>query len=87
MDSGYGYGSLTELQGVSGTLMEVIQNAQKFRVLWHGRTELTVVLCTGMDVVQKSQKFRVRVIPGKIHASGVGFDLKWRILSNLHGMF
>ena len=37
---GQGYGSLTELTKVPGTGMEVLQNSQKFRVLWHGRTEL-----------------------------------------------
>ena len=43
MDSGSGYGSLAELPEVSGTGMEVLRNSQKFRVLWHGRTELTEV--------------------------------------------
>ena len=43
MDSGYGYGSRTELSEVSGTGMKVLQNFQKFRVMWHGRTELTEV--------------------------------------------
>ena len=41
--SGCGYGSLTEHSAVSGAGMEVLQYAQKFRVLWHGRTELTEV--------------------------------------------
>ena len=56
----------------SGTGMEVLQNSQKFRVLWHGRTELTEIpgglkkCCTrtpGIVArgVQNSQKFRVRV--------------------------
>ena len=51
---------------------EVIQNSQKFRVLWHGRTELTQVSgryknavhipsgVGGMGV-QSLQKFRVHV--------------------------
>ena len=39
--SGYGYESLTKLPKVPGTGMEVLQNFQKFRVLWHGCTELT----------------------------------------------
>ena len=62
----------TELPEVSGTGMEVLQNSQKFRVLWHGGTELTEVpggykkCCTrtpGIVArgVQNSQKFRVRV--------------------------
>ena len=52
--------------------MEVLQNSQKFRVLWHGRTELTEapgghnkcftrtlgIVARG---VQNSQKFLVRV--------------------------
>ena len=33
----------TELTEVAGTGMEVLQNFQKFRVLWHGRTELAEV--------------------------------------------
>ena len=38
-----------------------------------------------MNVVQNSQKFRVRVVPtGKNTPSGKGFDLKWKIASNLH---
>ena len=37
LDSGLGYGSLTELPEVSGTGMKVLQNFQKFWVLWHGR--------------------------------------------------
>ena len=64
---------LTELPEVSGTGMKVLQNFQKFRVLWHGRTELTEVpggherCCTRTPYnmvtrgVQNSQKFRVRV--------------------------
>ena len=39
--SGYGYEYPTELTEVPGTGMKVLQNFQKFRVLWHGRTELT----------------------------------------------
>ena len=65
-----------ELPEVSGTGMEVLQNSQKFRVLWHGHTELTEVpggyknICKECcirtpgnigRVVQNSQKFRVRV--------------------------
>ena len=41
--------------------MKVLQNSQKFRVLWHGSTEDTEVRDTGMNVIQNSQKFRVRV--------------------------
>ena len=43
VDSGHAYGSLTALPEFSGTGMKVLQNSQKFRVLWHGRTELTEV--------------------------------------------
>ena len=43
VDSRQGYGSVTELPGVWGTGMKVLQNFQKFRVLWHGRTEPTEV--------------------------------------------
>ena len=32
-----------ELPEVSGTGMEVLQNFQKFRVLWHRHTELTEI--------------------------------------------
>ena len=48
----------------SGTGMKVLQNFQKFRVLWHRRTELAEVPGTGMNALQNLQKFRVRVIPG-----------------------
>ena len=41
--SGYGYEGPTELTEVPGTGMKVLQKFQKFRVLWHGRTELTEV--------------------------------------------
>ena len=40
---GYGYECPTELTEVAGTGMKVLQNFQKLRVLWHGRTELTEV--------------------------------------------
>ena len=43
VDLGEGYDSLIELPGVSGTGIEVLKKSQKFRVLWHGRTELTEV--------------------------------------------
>ena len=70
MDSGYGYGSLTEFPEVSGTGMKVLQNFQEFRVLWHGvyrthrssgygyecRTELAGVPGTGINVRQNLQK-------------------------------
>ena len=72
VDSGQGYGSLTELPQVSGTGMKVLHNFQKFRVLWHGRTKLAELpggykwCCTrtpGIVArgVHNSQKFRVRV--------------------------
>ena len=41
--SGYGYECPTELTEVPGTGMRVLENSQKFRVLWHGRTQLTEV--------------------------------------------
>ena len=66
-----------ELPEVSGTGSEMLQNSQKLRVLWHGRTVLTrsgygyecrtehaEVRCVGMDGVYNSQKFRAPVIPG-----------------------
>ena len=37
--SGYGYEYPTELTEVPGTGMKVLQNFQKFRVLWHGRID------------------------------------------------
>ena len=39
----YGYERHTELTEVPGTGTEVLQNSQKFRVLWHGRIEVTEV--------------------------------------------
>ena len=41
--SGYGYECPTELTEVLGTGMRVLQNFQKFQVLWQGRTELAEV--------------------------------------------
>ena len=35
--------SLTSLPESPGTGMKILQNFQKFRILWHGRTELTEV--------------------------------------------
>ena len=67
--------------------MEVLHNSQKFRVLWHGRTELTEVpggykkCCTrtpGIVArgVQNSQKFRVRCeCPTELtRSSGYGYE-------------
>ena len=39
-----GYECAAELTEVAGTGMKVLQNFQKFRVLWDGRTELAEVL-------------------------------------------
>ena len=41
--SRYGYERHTELEEVPGTGTGVLQNSQKFRVLWYGRTKLTEV--------------------------------------------
>ena len=41
--SGYGYECRTELTEVPGTGAKVIQNSEKFEVLWYRRTELTEV--------------------------------------------
>ena len=49
--SGYGYGCLTELTEVPGTGIKPLQNSQKFRVLWPGRTELTEVPVRYKNVV------------------------------------
>ena len=57
---------------MSGSCLKMIQNSQKFLVLWHRHTELTEVpsgfktCCTRTprivaQAVQNSQKFRVRV--------------------------
>ena len=40
---GYWGTGRTKLTEVSGTGMNVLQNFQKFRVLWHGRPDLTEV--------------------------------------------
>ena len=41
--SGHGNEKCTEKTEVPGTGTKVLQNFQKFRVLWHGRTEPTAV--------------------------------------------
>ena len=44
MDSGEGYGGLTELAEILGTGVKLLQNFQTFQeLLWHGRTELSEV--------------------------------------------
>ena len=58
----------------SGTGMKVLQNFQKCRVLWHGRTELAEAPGTG--------KTRVSA-----HPLWGQFNVKWRLQSNLHGIF
>ena len=59
--SEYGFECPTELTEVLGTGMNVLQNLDKFRVLWHWRTERTDVPGTGINVVHNSQKFLVQV--------------------------
>ena len=70
--SGSGYEDLTEIPEVPGTGTGILQNFQKFRVLWQRRIELTEVpsgyktCCTrtpGIVAtgVQNLQKFRLRV--------------------------
>ena len=65
----YAYERHAELTEVQSTGIKVLQNSQKFRVLWHGRTELREVPCRyknavpvcGHAGVQNLQKFRVWV--------------------------
>ena len=59
------------------------------RVLWYSRTDFTEVPGTGMNVVQISQTQRSCTdnTRAKYTPPGEEFDLKWRISSNLHGMF
>ena len=70
--SGYGYECPAEFTEVPGAGMKVLQNFQKYRALWHGRTELTEVpgryknavpVARGIcgTSVQSLQKFRVQV--------------------------
>ena len=69
--------------------MEVFHNFQKFRVLWHGRTELTEVSGTGMSVLQNLQKFGCGEYTGKCTPprEGVRFEvedsiqLAWHVLT------
>ena len=94
MDSGYGYGSLTELTEVSGIvahntgrtqLMEVPRRySYKYvipvpRVLSYRRTYITEVPGRGMNVMKTSQKFRERVLIVLQHSH------KFRVLS--HGPY
>ena len=55
----YGYQCRKELSEVPGTGMKVLQKFQKFRVLWHGRTDPTEVSDTGISVLQDFKKFWV----------------------------
>lgn len=39
LDSGFGYGSHTQVTAVLGMgIVEVLESSQKFQVLWYGRT-------------------------------------------------
>ena len=57
----YGYERLAELIDVPGKGINVLQNYQKFRILWHGRAEATAGPGTGVNVLQNSDEFFVWV--------------------------
>ena len=89
MNSGYGYESLTELPEVPGTGMKVLQNFQKFRVLWHYGTGIRNLkkFRAGMAMLYSYPGYlwhwrtELPEVPGtgKYSVSGEEFDLKWRI--------
>ena len=70
--SGYGHESLTELAEVPGTSTDVLQNSQKFRVLWHGRAELTEVPGRYKNVVPVPRVFVARAYRA-YRSSGYGY--------------
>ena len=71
--SGYGYESLTKLPEVPGTDMEVLQNFQEFRVLWHGRTELAEVSGRYKNAVPVPRVF-VALTYRTYRSSGYGYE-------------
>ena len=71
--SGQGYGDLTELTEVPGTGTEVLQNSQKFWVLWHGRTELTDVPGRYKNAVPVPRVFVARAYRA-YRSSGYGYE-------------
>ena len=79
--SAYEYERLTEVPEVPGAGMKVLQNFQKFRVLWHGRTEVTDVPGRYKNDVPVPRVFVV--LYRTYRSSGYGHDL----LQNLHKFF
>ena len=69
----YGYECPTELPGVPGTGMKVLQNFQKFRVLWHGRTDLTEVQGRYENAVPVPRVF-VALAYRTYRSSGYGYE-------------
>ena len=64
---------LTELTEVPGTDTEVLQNSQKFRVLWHGRTELTKVPGRYKNAIPVPRVFVARAYRA-YRSSGYGYE-------------
>ena len=67
---------LTEHTEVPGTGTEVLQNAQKFRVLWHGRTELTEVPGRYKNALPVPRVFMARAYRAS-RSSGYGYELSY----------
>ena len=66
---------LTELTEVPGTGTEVLQNSQKFRVLWYGRTELTKVPGRYQNAVPVPRVFVARAYRA-YRSSGYGHECR-----------
>ena len=73
--SGQGYGDLTELTEVSGTGTAVLQNSQKFRALWHGRTALAEVPGRYKNAVPVPRVFVARAYRA-YRSSGYGYECR-----------
>ena len=56
--------------------MKVLQNFQKFRVLWHGRTELTEVPGTGNTRVNAHPMAGSSIQAGGLNSTCMAFSLK-----------
>ena len=73
------WGIIAELTEVPGTGTEVLQNSQKFRVLWHGRTELTEVAGRYKNAVPVSRVFVERAYRS-YRSSGYGYECRTELI-------
>ena len=84
--SGYGYERHKELTEVPGTGMKVLQNSQKFRVLWHGRTEFTEFRGRYKNAVPVPRVLRPRAYRA-YRSSGYGCECRMNVVLKLQNFW